>query len=207
MECKEHNTDRYKTFRTTYPEFIYEGFQVQETDKELAVTYHFRIPGLSEFTPAWKFAKPAGSKAQGKEGNSKPKAGQGEETNGKGLSDLSDNRLLRDMIFSLGMVELISYWKIACPPRVVVKAGALSQEQVGWWKNLYFNGLGEFFYVNQIQGVTLENFMDIAAYAPEDRGQGNGQSSKEPQRGILAVKQHGNGILLFQPVFRKRGNP
>ena len=51
---------------------------------------------------------------------------------------------------SLGMVELVSYWKITCSPQVVIEAGSLSEEQILWWKDLYFNGLGEFFYVNKI---------------------------------------------------------
>ena len=48
------------------------------------------------------------------------------------------------------MVELVSYWKITCSPEVIVEAGVLNDRQILWWKDLYFNGLGEFFYVNDI---------------------------------------------------------
>ena len=68
---------------------------------------------------------------------------------------------MQDMIFSLGMVELVSYWKIACPPTVAVEAGWLNQDQIDWWKDLYFNGLGEFFYVNGIKEADPNHFMDI----------------------------------------------
>ena len=73
----------------------------------------------------------------------------------------SEDRLMQDMIFSLGMVELVSYWKIACPPIVTVEAGWLNQDQIDWWKDLYFNGLGEFFYVNGIKEADPNHFMDI----------------------------------------------
>ncbi|HPE94621.1 MAG TPA: UDP-N-acetylmuramoyl-L-alanine--D-glutamate ligase [Bacillota bacterium] len=64
------------------------------------------------------------------------------------------------MLFSLGMVELVSYWKCTCAPVVTVKCGSLTPQQIRWWKKLYYNGLGEFFHVNGIK--TDENaFMSI----------------------------------------------
>ena len=68
--------------------------------------------------------------------------------------------LLDNIIFHIGMIELISYWKIACPKQVIVKPFALDEEQIKWWKKLYFNGLGEFFYVNGIQ-TNINDFMTI----------------------------------------------
>ena len=64
------------------------------------------------------------------------------------------------VIFNIGMAELVSYWKCACPKKVTVKAGTLTKEQCAWWKKLYFNGLGEFFYKNNIT-TDLDSFMEI----------------------------------------------
>lgn len=58
------------------------------------------------------------------------------------------------------MVELISYWKSACPPKVIIKPFSLDESQVKWWKKLYFKGLGEFFYLNGIN-AGQEDFMEI----------------------------------------------
>ena len=41
-----------------------------------------------------------------------------------------EDPLMEKMIFSLGMVELVSYWKITCSPQVVIEAGSLSEEQI-----------------------------------------------------------------------------
>lgn len=68
--------------------------------------------------------------------------------------------LLDNLVFHIGMIELVSYWKIACPKKVVIKPFALNEEQIKWWKRLYFNGLGEFFYVNGIE-TDINDFMDI----------------------------------------------
>ena len=64
------------------------------------------------------------------------------------------------------MVELISYWKTACPPKVIVEAGDLTAEQILWWKDLYFNGLGEFYYTNGIS-ENQEDFMEIVSAGQE----------------------------------------
>lgn len=68
-------------------------------------------------------------------------------------------------LFHLGLCELISYYKAACPKKVVLKAGALREEQMDFWKKLFYNGLGEFRFVNNIDisyedFVTFENVTD-----------------------------------------------
>ena len=57
---------------------------------------------------------------------------------------------LQALAFQIGMTELVSYWKIACPKRVLVKPFALNESQKAFWKKLYYNGLGEFLYLNSI---------------------------------------------------------
>lgn len=57
---------------------------------------------------------------------------------------------LESLAFQIGMTELVSYWKIACPKRVVVKPFALTERQTAFWRKLYYNGLGEFLYLNSI---------------------------------------------------------
>ena len=67
---------------------------------------------------------------------------------------------LQALAFQIGMTELVSYWKIACPKKVVVKPFALTEKQKAFWKKLYYNGLGEFLYLNGI-AVSEAELMDI----------------------------------------------
>ncbi|MCL2634807.1 MAG: hypothetical protein FWD34_09885 [Oscillospiraceae bacterium] len=71
----------------------------------------------------------------------------------------TDDLMLHELVFNLGLVELISYWKSACPPIVEVRCGSLDDWQINWWKKLYLNGLGEFFYINNI--TPADDFMTI----------------------------------------------
>lgn len=79
--------------------------------------------------------------------------------------------ILDILVFNIGMIELVSYWKIACPKKVVVKPYHLDDEQIKWWKKLYFNGLGEFFYLNGIN-ARFDDFMTIESESslPADCG-------------------------------------
>ena len=105
--------ERYLKFREEYSRFFYRGYDVEETLNELKITYTFEIEGLSAFTPTWTFPK-----------------------NGNPEAKWMEDPLMEKMIFSLGMVELVSYWKITCSPQVVIEAGSLSEEQILWWKDL-----------------------------------------------------------------------
>ena len=130
--------ERYQKFRKEFPRFYYHGYKTEETEFTYKITYDFEIEGLSSFAPTWTFPKTVNDgKIWKKDG------------------------LFRKMIFSLGMVELVSYWKITCSPEVIVEAGVLNDRQILWWKDLYFNGLGEFFYVNDISEANAQDFMEI----------------------------------------------
>ncbi|MCR5416036.1 MAG: hypothetical protein K6E79_04495 [Pseudobutyrivibrio sp.] len=128
--------DFYNDCRIKYPTFTYEDYSYELTEDEISLSYSFSIDGLSTFHPTWKIAR---------------------------INKVDyplNEALLDEMAFSLGMVELISYWKIACPPTVHIKCHSISEKQIDWWKKLYWGGLGEFYYTN---GITdeLDTFMQI----------------------------------------------
>lgn len=122
--------NKFQQLREKHKEFVYEGYEVNSD----SFVFHFRIDEYS-FNPKWSFSPDL-------------------------INEAPDKGLLDYAVFSLGMSELVSYWKCACPPVVRINCGALSKEQVKWWKKLYFNGLGEFFYRNGID-TDIESFMTI----------------------------------------------
>jgi UDP-N-acetyl-alpha-D-muramoyl-L-alanyl-L-glutamate epimerase len=126
MEIK----DNYKIFEKLSRKFdflIYEGHSVEEDENRLLVTYHFNLANKYSFYPTLEFIK------------------------GKFYTDNISETLKENFIFHIGLIELISYWKAACPPNIIIKPYKLDDDQITWWKNLWFNGLGEFFYLNNIK--------------------------------------------------------
>ncbi len=130
------NQTKYDAFRQTYPEFVYECYQYDVQSDGLHIVFTFRIGDSILFTPtAFIPNRPFLHFDQPKD-------------------------TLDTLVFSIGMIELISYWKCLCPPKVAVKCGSLSESQILFWKKTYFNGLGEFFYINGIR-ATIDDFMEI----------------------------------------------
>lgn len=130
-------SDKFNELREKHPRFIYHSFELTEND----LIFHFQISEF-HFYPKWRF-----------------------DLN---LAEYKFDREQLELIaFSLGMAELVSYWKCSCCPIVEVKCGGLSDWQKNWWKKLYFNGLGEFFYRN---GITTDfaGFMTIEAPKPPE---------------------------------------
>ena len=128
-----NNTEKYQTYRKEYPNFIYKKFEIEDTNEYFKVTYFFEIENLMEFTPTLTFKK---------------------------INTNYDKNFLDYLIFHVGLVELISYWKASCSPNVYIKAGYIDEEQIKWFKKLYYYGLGEFFFVNGIDAQE-EDFMNI----------------------------------------------
>ena len=129
----------YDELREKHRSFIYHSYEFSEQDGSTLLRFHFSTDEY-HFYPQWTFPEK--------------------------LSALDFDRELADRTaFSLGMAELVSYWKCACPPTVEVRCGGLSEQQKLWWKKLYFNGLGEFFYRNGIK-PDFGTFMTIEA--PEE---------------------------------------
>lgn len=122
--------EKFLQLRKDNPEFIYHSYEINDE----GFSFHFSIEQY-HFRPCWKW-------------------------NGSYINEKTDMKLLEYMVFSLGMAELVSYWKCACPPAVLVKCGSLDDYQIKWWKKLYFNGLSEFFYRNGIK-TDIYSFMNI----------------------------------------------
>jgi UDP-N-acetyl-alpha-D-muramoyl-L-alanyl-L-glutamate epimerase len=78
-----------------------------------------------------------------------------------------DKKLIHQWLLRIGMVELLSYWKAACSPEIVIKAGFLKAEELNFWQNLLQQGMSEFFFVNHIDGWE-EGFVRLSVDAEQE---------------------------------------
>lgn len=134
------NFVRYQALRREYPYFSYESYDYNVDRDHFNISFVFDLAGRARFSP----------------GASIP------VSRFEGFPELLDgNRgALDNLVFHIGLIELISYWKTACPPLILVKPFVLQPEQLKWWKDLYFKGMAEFFYVNGIS-PRYEEFVRI----------------------------------------------
>ncbi len=129
--------NKFEELRKKHPSFTYSGFRLEKREDCIFIEYDFSMENGCEFHPSTRIM-----------------------TDNLTLLNDFDSDAGRKIVFSLGMVELVSYWKCACPPTVYVDCGYLDEWDIKWWKKLYFNGLGEFFYRNGIF-PDKDGFMNI----------------------------------------------
>lgn len=59
------------------------------------------------------------------------------------------------LIFNMGLAEMPSYWKAACSPVIIVKAGYMDSGQANFWQDTIAN-MGQFFYENGLPFIKPE---------------------------------------------------
>ena len=132
-----YDQNKYNSLRETYHFFRFQRYDYTLENEQLSVKYYFSLDDKYFFTPSFDIPK-------------------------RKFYDFNNlnNSQLDVILFNIGMIELISYWKLACPKRVYIQPFKLDDNQIRWWKKLYFNGLGEFFYLNGIK-ENVNDFMEI----------------------------------------------
>lgn len=129
------NFNKFLDFRKKYDTFIYDRFDVKDNSDNYEITFYFSIPGLCDFSPKLFIDK-------------------------KHINCNINDEFFNYLVFNIGMVELISYVKCTCSPNIVVNCGYLDDYQINWFKKLYYNGLGEFLYRNDID-VSIDDLFSI----------------------------------------------
>jgi hypothetical protein len=118
---------KFERLRQKHPRFVYDSFSLDHSGECLKVRFSFLLHPDISFNPEISFSS----------------------INRSRIKSLNQ-RSLENLVFHLGLIEMLSYWKAACPPEVVIRAGSLNPKQVEWWKDLLLNGMLEFFFANKI---------------------------------------------------------
>lgn len=82
--------------------------------------------------------------------------------------DRLDQAVIQELVFNIGLVELLSYWKTTCSPLIKIQAGQLNPGLLVFWQNLLVKGMGEYFFVNQID-FTRSDFVRWELGQPENK--------------------------------------
>ena len=124
--------------REKYPNFIYSSYSIQDEGDKIVIGFEFEIENLAKFNPHIEILK--------KNFNFKP-----------------INDKVRNIVFNMGMIEAMSYFKATCSPQFLIKCGSLDDFQKEWFKKLFYLGLGEFRYRNIIN-IDQDSFVNFDNY-------------------------------------------
>ena len=137
------NSKKYKELREKYPNFIYDSYKIEEDNENIYITFKFEIEGLTTFNPTLTIKKKNYIK-----------------------ESIINNNIVKNIVFNIGLVELISYWKSTFSKNVIIKAGHINEDQIKWFKKLYYLGLGELRYTNNIE-ISEDELMNIKSIGEE----------------------------------------
>lgn len=143
MKRTDHQHE-FDALREDYRTFVFLRQEVEVVQGALRLTFHFSLDGRYDFHPTMTLpARPFFH-----------------------WEEMPKDQL-ESLAFHIGMVELVSYWKLACPKVVVVKPYNLMLCQKKWWRKLYYLGLGEFRYLNGID-CAEQDFVRIESDSGRD---------------------------------------
>lgn len=131
----------FDELRAQHPVFTYEGYDYSREGDNLRIRFRYCIGDHIRFEP--KMVLKPGRHARFPE----------------------DIQTLDGIIFHIGLIELISYWKCTCSPVIRILPHRLNADQQEWWRKLFWLGLGEFRYTNNLH-TTPTDFFDFEF--PED---------------------------------------
>ena len=141
--------------RHHYPEFIYHDFHYYlNQNRDFIVNFRFSFGNKLSFTHQLTLT----------------------DVNPKHLSSQKKD-LIDNLVFHLGLIESFSYWKLAASPLIKVDCGQLCDKQLAFWHSLLLDGMGEYFYVNDLD-FTVSDFVHIQP------------SSRLSSTSLSAIKHH-----------------
>ncbi|MBQ1812698.1 MAG: hypothetical protein II119_01950 [Bacilli bacterium] len=175
-----NNQNKFDEYRIKYPNFRYKSYEYKISNV-LEIIYHFEIDNLAEFNPVIKI-------------------------------DINNNNYNKEyleyLIFQIGLIELISYVKCTCSKNIIIEAGYVNDMQIKFLKKLYFNGLGELLYRNNIS-TTMDDLFNIICTVdkiklPHIEYIGNGNiicvgGGKDSCVSLELLKNEDNMCLIINP--------
>jgi hypothetical protein len=158
-----HGSSTFERLRTRHPTFRFRAYSIEQEPEGLRFSYDFAVEPDIIFKPTVRL-------------------------NGvdSAMASTVDADVIHNLAFHLGLIEIPSYWKAACSPEIVVEAGRLDRYQGDWWRDLLVKGLGEFFYINQID-FRIPDLVSIASDASAAPNTAAHRGRLDPEKLLIPV--------------------
>lgn len=121
-----------------YNTFIFDRFEIEKETDNIKIKFYYEIKDLRKFTHKLTIPVSVAS---------------------------TDEEYLKNLVFNIGMLELVSYYKATLADKIIVNCGSLTEDQISFFKKVYYYGLGEFMYLNSIKR-DYDTFVKIESYGP-----------------------------------------
>ena len=117
----------FEDLRKKYNNFIYHDYKIYSLEDRIVLEYNFEIENLRKFVPRIEILKKDFR-----------------------FNDI-DSKYVQNIVFNIGMIEAISYYKATCSENFIIECGFLDEYQEKWFRKIFYLGLGEFRFINNIK--------------------------------------------------------
>ena len=177
---------KINVLRKKYPEFVYQEFEWKYLKPNLEIWFDFLIRSTSSPNKDLKFKTQITVK----------------KVSNKHLNNIN-KRDLDNLIFHLGLIEMLNYWKLTCSPNILINARNLYREEKMFLRKTILNGMGEYFYKNQID-FTKSGFLNIKVNQSQPLYKAS--TKKLSQNKILVPIGGGKDSPVTIELLKKKGN-
>lgn len=107
-----------------YDTFIFDKFNIIYNKNDIEIEYYYEIKNLKKFIH--KLIIPY-------------------------TNNNLNKKFIEKLAFNIGLLEIVSYWKSTISPNIIINCGNITNKQKEFFKKLYYRGLSEFFYLNNLE--------------------------------------------------------
>lgn len=107
-----------------YDTFIFDKFNITYNKNDIEIEYYYEIKNLKKFIH--KLIIPY-------------------------TNNNLNKKFIEKLAFNIGLLEIVSYWKSTISPNIIINCGNITNKQKEFFKKLYYRGLSEFFYLNNLE--------------------------------------------------------
>jgi hypothetical protein len=146
MEFIVNNKQKFEDFRKKYPDFFYNSYSWQKNGLVLTLFFTYAFGTENAFITSLEINLP---------------------------EEISDEVIKKneDFIFRIGLIQALSYWKAYCSSNFHIDCGNLNEKELSWWQDIWYDGMGEFRYRNNLLDVSKENWVKFILNSSEIDGE------------------------------------
>ncbi len=111
---------------------------------------------------------------------------------------------IQKALLALHLIGGISYYKTCLPKKIEIGTGTLNKAEAKFWNTVYENGLGEFFFKNNIDFRSLLNFPATETKPDESPGMRT-RLEPNPMKRVLVPIGGGKDSIVTAELLKKSG--
>ncbi len=169
-----------KRLQKSYPEFIYKNYSYARKGNNLELLFYFLIKPDLEFNTKINI----------------------KNINQKRFNNI-DLKVLENLIFHLGLIEMLNYWKLTCSPKIKINKGGIKSDGLNLLKKIIERGMGQYFYENKINFLK-DGFLKLEIKREKNEFKKPSEEKLNPKKYLVPVGGGKDSAVVIE-ILKNKG--